>query len=150
MEIKLRAPRADDVPKLAELCAEMGYPSSVSEVEKRMQSLSDHDDHMVLVAADEQDKPVAWVHTHLSFRLVAEIFVELGGLVVSETHRGQGIGEELLAEAERWAEAQGVSLIRVRSNIVRRRAHGFYERAGYEKFKTQQVFEKSLRQPPPC
>jgi len=145
MKIKLRAPREDDVPELAELCGEMGYPSSVSEVEKRLQSLLDHGDHMVLVAADEQDKPVAWVHTHLSFRLVAEIFAELGGLVVSETHRGQGIGEKLLAEAERWAAAQGVNLFRVRSNIVRKRAHGFYERAGYEQFKRQQVFEKSLR-----
>jgi GNAT superfamily N-acetyltransferase len=145
MEIKLRAPTAGDVPELAVLCGEMGYPSSASEVEKRLQSLSDHDDHMVLVAADEQDKPVAWIHAHLSFRLVAEIFAELGGFVVGETHRGQGIGEKLLAEAERWAEARGVSLFRVRSNIVRKRAHVFYERAGYEQFKAQQVFEKSLR-----
>jgi len=148
MKIKLRAPTAGDGPELAELCGEMGYPSSVSEVEKRLQPLSDHDDHMVLVAADEQDKPVAWVHVHLSFRLVDEIFAELGGMVVSESHRSQGIGEKLLAEAERWAAAQGVNLFRVRSNIVRKRAHGFYKRAGYEQFKTQQVFEKSLRESP--
>ncbi len=144
MQINLRPPIAGDEPELAKLCGEMGYPSDASEVTARLLALSDRDDHMVLVATDAQDKPIAWVHTHLSFRLVVEVFAELGGLVVSEAHRGQMIGERLLAEAERWGKAQGVSMFRVRSNVVRERAHRFYLRAGYEQFKTSYVFEKTL------
>ncbi len=144
MQFKLRPPRAGDEPELAKLCGEMGYPSSASEVAARLLTLADQDDHWLLVATDVQDKPIGWVHAHLSYRLVVEVFAELGGLVVSEAHRGQGIGERLLAEAESWAKDLGVSIFRVRSNAVRERAHQFYLRAGYEQFKTSFVFEKAL------
>jgi hypothetical protein len=32
----------------------------------------------------------------------------------------------------------------VRSNVLRRRAHGFYLRNGYEHYKTQKAFRKTL------
>ena len=38
-----------------------------------------------------------------------------------------------------------VGAVRVRSNVVRDRAHAFYEREGYRKVKVQQVFEKRVR-----
>ncbi len=144
MQINLRPPKGGDEAELAILCGEMDYHSDASEVTARLLALSGRDDHMVLVATDAKDKPIAWVHAHLSFRLVAEVFAELGGLVVSAAHRGQGIGERLLVEAERWGKEQGVSIFRVRSNVVRERAHGFYLRAGYEQFKTSYVFQKML------
>jgi GNAT superfamily N-acetyltransferase len=144
MQINLRPPKGGDEAELAILCGEMGYPSGASEVTARLLTFGGRDDHIVLVATDAEDKPIAWVHAHLSFRLVAEVFAELGGLVVSEAHRSQGIGERLLVEAERWGKEQGVSIFRVRSNVVRERAHGFYLRAGYEKWKTSYVFEKKL------
>ena len=144
MVFKLRSPRSGDEPELALLCGEVGYPSKASEVASRLLTLSDRDDHWVLLATDVKDKPIAWVHAHLTYRLVAEVFAELGGLVVSEAHRGHRIGERLLEEAERWGRDLGVSIFRVRSNAVRERAHQFYLRAGYEQFKTSCVFEKKL------
>lgn len=144
MQINIRLPKAGDEPELAKLCGEMGYPSTASQVTARLLALSHRDDHMVMVAVDAQDMPMAWVHAHLSHRLVAETFAELGGLVVGESHRSQRIGERLLDAAERWGKSQGVSIFRVRSNALRERAHRFYLRTGYQQLKTSLVFEKTL------
>jgi GNAT superfamily N-acetyltransferase len=122
----------------------MGYPSSTSEVAQRLIELSGRDDHAVLVAADAQDQPIGMAHVHLSFRVVADVFAELGALVVSDEYRREGIGERLLAEAEHWGKERGVDLFRVRSNAVREKAHRFYLRAGYVKAKTSFVFDKPL------
>jgi len=46
--------------------------------------------------------------------------------------------------AEQWARVHGFALMRVRSNVVRERAHRFYEREGYARVKTQAVFRKAL------
>ena len=144
MEIRLRPPKAGDEPELARLCGEMGYPSTAEQVAARLTALSDRDDHLVLVAATAQDRPAAWVHAHLSFRVVADAFAELGGLVVGETHRSQKVGERLLLAAEDWWRSQGATVFRVRSNALRERAHRFYLRAGYQQLKTSFVFEKTL------
>ena len=43
-----------------------------------------------------------------------------------------------------WARAQGFASMRVRSNVIRERAHRFYEREGYARIKAQAVFRKPL------
>ena len=46
--------------------------------------------------------------------------------------RGQGIGEALMAEAERRALLAGARMIQLTTDKSRLRAHGFYDRLGYE------------------
>ena len=53
-------------------------------------------------------------------------------------HRASG----LLAAAEAWAREHGFASMRVRSNILRERAHRFYLREGYIEKKRQAVFLK--------
>jgi GNAT superfamily N-acetyltransferase len=54
-------------------------------------------------------------------------------------------GAALLAQAEEWARKRNVRTIRLRSNVVRERAHLFYLGEGYERIKTSHVFQKELR-----
>jgi hypothetical protein len=54
------------------------------------------------------------------------------------------MGRELCRAAEEWARGCGVTRIRVRSNVIRERAHAFYLRDGYARVKTSAVFEKVL------
>ena len=69
----------------------------------------------------------------------------LGGLVVGEVWRGKGVGKLLLAAAEAWTLKRGYTRLRFSSRVVRRRAHKFYEREGYEKVKASYIFEKRLK-----
>ncbi|HJW09461.1 MAG TPA: GNAT family N-acetyltransferase, partial [Holophagaceae bacterium] len=69
---------------------------------------------------------------------------EVGGLVVDEAFRGRGLGSQLMAAAEAWAQAKGFATVRLRSRLQRERAHAFYHQLGYEETKRQVVLEKSL------
>ena len=129
---------------LARLCGQLGYPSSGEAVARRLGNLAGRSDHFVLVAA-AGDEPIGWVHAFVAHRLESGPFVEVGGMVVSQPHRGRGVGTALLARAERWARRQGVKIIRLRSNVVRERTHEFYADKGYAKTKTSFLFEKELR-----
>jgi GNAT superfamily N-acetyltransferase len=143
--IYLRKPDTGDEEALAVLCGELGYPSSAQEIVERLSHLQDREDHFVLVATDDSDTPVGWIHAFVALRVETDAFAEIGGMVVSEEHRGAGIGTQLLGKAEEWARSQKLRTIRVRSNVVRERAHDFYEAAGYKQTKKLHVFQKPLQ-----
>jgi GNAT superfamily N-acetyltransferase len=142
--VSYRRPVPGDEDDIAGLCGELGYPSSTTQVAARLSQIAGRDDHLVLVAVNEADDPVGWVHACVVRRVESDPFVELGGMVVSGPHRGRGIGAQLLGMSEEWARSRGAVAVRVRSNVVRERAHGFYMRAGYEHLKTSHVFVKRL------
>ena len=66
------------------------------------------------------------------------------GVCTESPSTSTGVGAALLAVAEDWARAQGFSTMRLRSNVIRERAHRFYEREGYRRIKSQAVFRKPL------
>jgi GNAT superfamily N-acetyltransferase len=144
-QIHFRKPDSGDEEALSVLCGELGYPSSAQEVVERLSHFVGHEDHFVLVAVDDSDKPVGWIHAFLARRVESDAFAELGGMVVKEEHRGTGIGSQLLGLAEEWARSQEVRAMRVRSNVIRESAHDFYKHAGYKQTKTSHVFQKPLR-----
>lgn len=98
----------------------------------------------VFVAVDLHDRVLGWTHVVPRLQLEDAPFAELAGLVVDVGARGRGAGALLLRAAEDWARTQGFAQLRVRSNVVRERAHRFYLRAGYAERKRQVVFVKAL------
>jgi GNAT superfamily N-acetyltransferase len=100
--------------------------------------------HRVLVAQAPDGAIVGWLHLGCLKWLEGDPRAEIGGLVVDEAHRGERIGERLVAVAIQWAEEEGYREIRVRSNVVRADAHRFYERLGFVRVKVQQVFRRPL------
>lgn len=50
---------------------------------------------------------------------------------VAPRRRGSGLGSALLAWVDRWAVAQGASLVQLTSDVRRTDARRFYERLGY-------------------
>lgn len=71
-------------------------------------------------------------------------FVEIGGLVVDQRHRGVGTGKQLIEACERWAAQIGVNKLRVRTNQTREDAVRFYTRIGFSQKKAQFVLDKKL------
>ncbi|HET7930657.1 MAG TPA: GNAT family N-acetyltransferase [Rhodanobacteraceae bacterium] len=140
----IRAATTDDAVPLAVLSGQLGYPADAATVLRRLDGVVSHQAGVVLVAVDDQHALSGFAHVEPRHLLVAEPFAELAALVVSENARGQGVGNALLAAVETWTRERGFSAVRVRSNVVRERAHRFYLRAGYSERKWQAVFVKSL------
>ena len=84
------------------------------------------------------------MHVFVCHLLESDPYAEIGGLVVDERHRGSGIGQRLLEQAETWGRAKACASIRLRSNIIRKEAHEFYLQRGYTITKTQHAFAKNL------
>ena len=102
--------------------------------------------HAVFVAEsrDAAIRVIGWLHVSVSHLLECDIRAEVNGLVVAEGQRSEGAGAKLLEAAEEWARRHGCRAMNVRSNVIRERAHVFYERNGYEHYKTQKAFRKPL------
>jgi GNAT superfamily N-acetyltransferase len=139
-----RAARSD-ATALAGLSAELGYPATPAQMDERLACLYSREGHEVLVA-DVGGAVSGWVHVCLVGSLESEPFAEIRGLVVTAERRSLGIGSALVSAAEAWARTRGCSRVRVRTNTVRTRTHGFYEKRGYATTKTQKVFEKRLQE----
>lgn len=140
MSHHLRTAQLHDAASLAELSGELGYPSGKKSLESRLQQLLQKDDHCVFVAL-QKDSIIGWVHGFYTLRVESDPFVEIGGLVVSEGYRGQGVGKALVQEVTRWAQQIPCYKVRVRSNVLRTESHGFYEGMGFVKVKEQVVLD---------
>ena len=142
--VTIRPARLDDAEELADLTTQLGYPADAAVIIQRLEPILTSANDAVLVAADEADRPIGWVHVAVQLALEHSDLGDLGGLVVGEGHRSAGVGRTLLEHAEAWARERGVSVLQVRSRVARERAHAFYERSGYERIKTSHVFHKRL------
>jgi GNAT superfamily N-acetyltransferase len=136
----------EDAAALADLSTQLGYPLQASAMRERLAGVRDQQAGEVLVAVDAQGRVRGWTHVVPRLHLEETAFAELAGLVVDQAARGAGVGAALLHAAEAWARQRGFARLRVRSNVVRERAHRFYLREGYAERKRQVVFEKSLDQ----
>jgi GNAT superfamily N-acetyltransferase len=143
-EVTLRPATAADVPAIAALSAELGYPLGEVVVRSRMADLAVRADHAIIVA-EIAGAVCGWIHVHAHRSLVSGERADIYGLVVSRAVRRRGIGRLLMAEAETWARERGLNLIVLRSNVQRPESHAFYPAIGYEHFRTQAVYRKRLR-----
>lgn len=143
-QITVRAATAADAEPIAALSGQLGYPATAEEMRMRLSRLVGNSEHAAYVAEVPGGDVVGWLHVHVVHLIELDAQAEISGLVVDEHWRSRSVGRVLMASAEEWARAQGCKTIRLRSNVIRERAHVFYERLGYELQKTQKVFRKSL------
>ncbi len=133
-----------DAPQLAPLAGQLGYPSTAEQVAARLLEILRDGDHIILVAEREGAGIAGYVEVFPFRTLAHDPRVEIGSLVVDESCRSQGVGRLLMDRAEDWARANGYKEAGVRSNVIRDRAHRFYENLGYRVNKTQKSFRKTL------
>jgi GNAT superfamily N-acetyltransferase len=126
------------------LSLQLGYPSTRDEVESRLRGIQATTEHAVFVAELATGQVAGALDVFVMRTMESEPRVEIVGLVVDERFRCQGVGGRLLDRAEEWGRERGCAEIGLRSNIIRDRAHSFYERHGYRHLKTQKSFRKPL------
>lgn len=133
-----------DASQLAVLATQLGYPSAADQVVARLRDISKHPEHAIFVAEGKTHEIAGYVEVFPFRTIGAEVRLEIGGLVVVESLRSHGVGRLLMEHAENWARANGYSEVGLRSNVIRERAHQFYENLGYVVNKTQKSFRKKL------
>jgi GNAT superfamily N-acetyltransferase len=132
-----------DRPALASLMAELGYSISLDDMRHNLQAVAASADDEILVAeVGGQVVGLIGIRIHLVIHRVGHVG-EYTSMVVSASHRRLGIGQALVAAAEQWLSARGVTSFRVASNNRRKdEAHRFYTALGYEA--THTMFRKYL------
>jgi GNAT superfamily N-acetyltransferase len=143
--LTIRVPQPEDYPRLAELAGDLGYPSAAADIARRLGHLYTISPRHVVFVGQRSGEPIAgWICVALQGTIESDPHAEITGFVVGKEFRSQRIGEQLLARAESWAREQDVKSVRLRSNVIRDRAHAFYLREGYEHYKSQKAFRKIL------
>jgi len=144
MSIEIRIARMADAARLAELTGVLGYPASLDVFTARLERALARSDQEILVAESTDGAIAGWIHAAEQSLLEADPRCEILGLVVDAAHRRHGVGRQLIAAAEAWAQQRGLDEMAVRSNVRREESHPFYERLGYVRVKTQHAYRKRL------
>jgi GNAT superfamily N-acetyltransferase len=141
LPIETRSARSNDVERIVELMMQLGYAVPAAALRDRLQRL---DERRAILVATSGDDVVGWAAVCIDEPFVEGFGAHLEGLVVDESRRSEGIGARLLDAAEAWARARGCAEMRVQSNVIRERAHVFYERHSYTTIKAQYQLRKRL------
>jgi GNAT superfamily N-acetyltransferase len=138
----IRAMTSEDLPAVARLSGELGYPLDTAAAKQHWEALSP-EKHGLYVAEDD-GRVVGWIHVSANESLTDAPKTVIDALIVDESVRSRGIGGLLVAQGEAWAARRGHRTLRVRTRITRDRAHHFYKRCGFVLDKTQHIFDKKL------
>jgi GNAT superfamily N-acetyltransferase len=131
--LSVRAVEASDMDALANLITQLGYETRGSEMQMRMETLLRDKNYATFVAVSDGKvcgmigtfTRYTYEHNSPSAAIIA--------LVVDEKMRGRGIGEALVAAAEKDLAQKNIRRIAVNAHFKRTRAHEFYEKRGYTK-----------------
>lgn len=132
-----------DIQKIHLLANQLGYANNLALLSARLKEIVALKDHAVFVAKAE-GVIVGWLHCLVCLRVESPLFVEVAALVVDENLRGQKIGNKLIEASKAWSRNKGISLLRIRCNVIRTESHKFYTALGFSSHKTQKIFEMSL------
>lgn len=140
----IRPPVSADFRAMAELAGQLGYPCTARELSVRLAALKDQKQYAVFVAESPDGQVYGWIGVYIFRSVETAPCAQISGLIVDRGQRSRGIGQLLLDAAAKWARRRRCGEIAVHSNVIRRRAHRFYERYGFRHVKTQKFLSKRL------
>ena len=138
--IQIRLITENDAVATTTLSKQLGYLLSTEETVENIREVLADKDHAAFVACMDS-QVVGWIHVLKAIRIESKPFIEIGGLVIDENYRKQGIGKLLVYKAREWTKEKHIDKLRVRCNRKRAEAHEFYLALGFTELKEQKVFE---------
>jgi N-acetylglutamate synthase-like GNAT family acetyltransferase len=128
--IAIRPAALDDAEPISELLDQLGFPATAEETRERLEHLLATGRDPVLVAA-RGDDVIGVLALHFTrMLLIPGPVARITTLVVHEKERSRGLGERLVAEADRMAREAGCSELELTTGAHMTRTHAFYERLG--------------------
>jgi len=143
MEVLIRHMKTSDAKTVTDLSLQLGYTISVEQTIKNIEAVLSNKDHDAYVAV-HNNEVIGWIGMMYSFSLESAPNCEIHGLIISDKHRGHGIGKMLVEKAKQRAKERKVNKIRLRCNVKRTETHLFYEHIGFTEVKQQKVYEFPL------
>lgn len=123
----------DDIPAIASLMVELGYPTTEAEMTERMNQFASNPDYKTIVLT-HNDEIVGVIGMARAFFWEQNgCYVRIQALVVKSTARRMGAGEQLIRCAEEWALSVGAKLLQLNcgNKEIRAAAHQFYPSVGF-------------------
>jgi len=130
--IDIREARASDASVLTKLIVDLGHPITEHDIRRNLERLATMGLLPLVATAGGEVIGLCGLSEMVTIHRDAPVG-RISILVVAEQHRSGGIGALLVAEAEKRLAARGCKMVEVTSNVRRERAHGFYEKLGYER-----------------
>jgi GNAT superfamily N-acetyltransferase len=135
MHIVIEEAELQDSPSIGSLIQnELGYVNlDLNKFTDRFQRMRQNYDYFILVAKDA-DAVVGFIGIckGIAFELEGE-YMKIIALAVNKDYQHNGIGAQLIRNAEGYAIEQGIHYASVNSGLQRIDAHRFYEKNGYTK-----------------
>lgn len=145
LDLTIRVAEMNDAAALAQLMCELGYETTKSEMQMRMERIAADDCYRTFVAV--LDGKVcgmigtlacpSYEHNDPGGRILA--------LATLGTMRRRGIGRALIATAEEDFAHRGIRRVALNTRLAREDAHKFYESLGYERNGWRFVKQLSVR-----
>jgi ribosomal protein S18 acetylase RimI-like enzyme len=132
-DLTIRAGEMNDAAAIAQLMCELGYETTTSEMQMRLERIATDERLRTFVAVCD-GKVCGMIgtltypsieHNDFSGRIVA--------LVIKSTMRRRGIGRALITLAEKDFAQRGIRRVALNTQLARKDAHKFYESLGYER-----------------
>lgn len=140
----IRFARVEDAQSLQVICKEdLGYDQPLESVTKQLARFHHNQDHPIFVFEDDESQQVlGFLEAEVYETIYSDPGLNILGLAVAHSSQGKGIGKALLTFFEAWAMDRQFAFIRLNSGSQRLEAHAFYQRMGYDGWKTQKRFIK--------
>jgi ribosomal protein S18 acetylase RimI-like enzyme len=120
-----------DSEAIAKLVSELGYSTTTSQMERRLEAILEDEDYHTLVAC-EDGRMVGLVGTRRGPLYEDDgHYGQIMALAVAPEHQRRGVGRMLIRAAESRLVEHGARVLVVTSGNHRPDAHAFYERGGY-------------------
>ena len=145
LDLTIRVAEMNDAAALAHLMCELGYETTKSEMQMRMERIATDECYRTFVAVLD-DKVCGMIgtltcpsyeHNDPSGRILA--------LAILSTMRRRGIGRALIAAAEKDFAQRAIRRVALDTRLAREDAHKFYESLGYERNGWRFVKQLSVR-----
>ena len=132
-DITIRCAQPGDAAMLAQLMCELGYETTKSEMQTRMERIATDERYRTFVAVRDGNvcgmigtfTYPSYEHNDPGGRILA--------LVTSSAAQRRGIGRALVATAEKDFAQRGIRRVALDTRLTREDAHKFYESLGYER-----------------